>query len=102
MSTWTKSTVVRYVERANTGGDYTAIRNEVEALVSAVKTDGTFLVATGAGKTTENIVIRSWVDEAAAQSWINFLNALTDLPDGPIESTSIVDLIVDGSTLNNT
>jgi len=106
MATMTKSTIVKYVSRpynivdqSPTVGDWSAIKTQLDAMQAAEKTDRAIWTAVGNGQTTENLVVRNWVDEAAAQEWITFLTSLSALPDGPIEATHIVDYMTDQSQI---
>jgi hypothetical protein len=104
MATMTKSTIVKYVSRPynvndQRTGDWSAIKTQLDAMITAEKTDGAFWTAVGNGQTTENLVVRHWVDAAAAQEWLTFLTSLSTLPDGPIESTHIVDHMTDPSQI---
>jgi hypothetical protein len=89
MTTYTKKTIVTYLDTVdNVSAAYVSeVLTKITQLVSEEKTDGTYSF-----DPTYHKSIRTWVDQSAAEEWVNFITALanTDLVD--ITDIQIVDV----------
>jgi hypothetical protein len=87
MTTYTKNTLVTYVQSVDAvGSQYvTSVFNKATQLVAEGKTDGSYLFD------TPHIVRRPWIDQAAAEEWINFIIDLANADVVDITGTQIVD-----------
>jgi hypothetical protein len=87
MTTYTKNTIVTYVETVvDVGNEYVlSVFNKATQLTSEGKTDGTYLFD------SPHIVRRPWLNQAAAEEWVSFITDLANADLVDITDIQIVD-----------
>jgi non-ribosomal peptide synthetase component F len=95
----TMSTIIVFTTRTGTPEPNNTIGLKIKDLTDEGKTTGLVKTLTEPGQSTQNIVVRYWRDQDAAQEWVDFINTVPVFTaDGKPHTIKIVTLVPLDST----
>lgn len=105
MSTMTKSTIGHHKPGTNITQDESnqgsIVTEKFHKMMSEGKTDGIIRSTNSADSDTNNIVVRNFLDQAAALEWVEFITSVP-LAVNLLQGLVIADYVEDISTLTGT